>query len=243
MGVKIEERRDLFHWEKSYLDQQGERRGARQRRRRTRAYVEGAYNEDRIDPREEEVSRMEASRPLDIRDFEGNKDENEIRRAVKKWLRRETAARIVEKWQRSWSNATLGRWTFRLVLYIKTWTSRRHDELHLYTTQALTGHRVFNIFRKRIGKRENDSCWCHQGAPDTKEHTPLNCQRWEAERLDLRDALELREEEMTMEKIVERILASKATWEAFEKYCKRSLKEKEKEQSRREEDGADTPIV
>lgn len=41
---KLEERRDLFHWEKAYLG--GE---PRPRRRTTRTYTEGTYNEETID--------------------------------------------------------------------------------------------------------------------------------------------------------------------------------------------------
>jgi len=59
---------------------------------------------------------------------------------------------LLRLWQERWVTSDKGRWTYRLVLDIKTWYKRRHSTINFYLTQALTSHGCFASYLKKIGK-------------------------------------------------------------------------------------------
>ncbi|KAI2803674.1 hypothetical protein BLOT_007807 [Blomia tropicalis] len=66
--------------------------------------------------------------------------------------------RMDEKWQKSWSNSSKGRWTAEIFpsIYLR----KRAGNLHLnfITTQFLTGHGKFGHYLHRMGCRRNPYC-------------------------------------------------------------------------------------
>ncbi|XP_076659909.1 uncharacterized protein LOC143363197 [Halictus rubicundus] len=162
---------------------------------------------------------------------------------MKKVIRKQARENTLQKWQEEWDDATVGRWTHRLIPDIEKWINRKHGQLNFYITQALTGHGVFNNFRKRIGKTASDECWYHHGVPDTPDHTLVACLRWEEERKPLVEALKTRPENLTIEIIIEGILAEEKTWIIFANFCKDILRKKEEEERKREKDLRDNLIM
>lgn len=182
----------------------------------------------------------------DIQEEAGENAENNIERArnhMKKEIRKKAKEKTADKWQDKWNNDSVGRWTHRLIPNIERWINRRHGGLNFYLTQALTGHGVFNSFRQRIGKAASGDCWYHPGTTDTPEHTLVRCQKWSEERKPLIDALNARPENLTIETIMEGILAEENTWRLFANFCKETLRKKEEEERKREKEETDSPLM
>lgn len=166
---------------------------------------------------------------------------SETRTILRRWIKRKVKEESEEEWQKEWDEAIVGRWTHRLIPDIKKWKERKHGEMEFYLTQALTGHGSFNSFRKRIGKTSSDQCWFQCEEQDTPEHTLLHCQKWREERRQMLRELGTREEEVSPEGIIQRMLEKESAWKAFAAFCRTILKEKEVEERRREKLGLDNP--
>lgn len=176
---------------------------------------------------------------------EENEEEEEerIRKEVKKWIRKKMKEVTDQIWQNEWNHDLVGRWTQRLIPNIANWRKRKYGQLDFYTTQILTGHGVFNCFRKRIGKAETDKCWYHQDKEDTVEHTVIECEEWEEERREMIEELKVRRENLTVEKIIEESIKKGEKWKAFAKFCRSVLKKKEEEERRRERMQGENPAM
>lgn len=220
-GIKIRERRKLFE------------------------------REEEMRPKLPEImNNIGAGEPLDRElDFlqnrtileDSHEEANDIWTNIRKRMKIKVKEESQETWQRHWDEDVVGRWTHRLIPDIKRWKDRKHGELDFYITQALTGHGVFNRFRKRIGKAERDECWYQCGVQDTPEHTLFHCQKWAEERDVLRNNLGMREEEISPERTMRRILEKETAWRAFAAFCRKILKHKEDEERKREKEGLDNP--
>ncbi|KAJ8919407.1 hypothetical protein NQ315_016500 [Exocentrus adspersus] len=62
----------------------------------------------------------------------------------------------MRRWQVRWEAGPNGRWTWRLIKNIRSWTNKKYGEVNYYVCQALTGHGNFRTYLKRIGKTEED---------------------------------------------------------------------------------------
>ncbi|XP_076301777.1 uncharacterized protein LOC143219856 [Lasioglossum baleicum] len=238
--IKIRERENLFKWEIAYEATPNNEERARPRRNATRRIQEGAYRDesperqelrDYYDPPQENrnipdleefLRTRDAAEPADVR-----------KRAIKRWLKKEAATRTLEEWQEAWTRAEVGRWTHTLIPNIEPWINRKHGCLNFYMTQALTGHGVFNKFRKKIGKTKDSSCWFHPNTEDSPEHTIFQCQRWEDERKTLEEELDMEPGTMQKEELMGKILQKEKYWQCFSKFCTFVLKRKEEEERRR----------
>lgn len=169
-------------------------------------------------------------------------EEEKTRKAVKTWVRRKMREVTDLIWQREWNEEVVGRWTHRLIPNIQEWRKRNCGQLDFYTTQVLTGHGVFNSFRKRIGKTESEDCWYHPGRKDTPEHTVLECEEWKEERRECMNEIQVQGSRLNMEKLIEESIKTEKNWKAFSRFCRSVLKKKEAEERRRERLEVDNPI-
>ncbi|XP_076660075.1 uncharacterized protein LOC143363362 [Halictus rubicundus] len=205
-NLKIQERRKLFKWEEKINT---DIRDIRERLRRGES-IGNDYPE---------LVEIEAGK--------GSEEElQEIKTIMKRWTRRIMKEESDIEWQKTWETANVGRWTYKLIPNIKIWKERKHGELDFYLTQALTGHGVFNAFRRRIGKAESRDSWFHQGTLDTPEHTLFICQEWGEERKELEYELELREEDISPRSVMEAICKKQPAWMAFSAFCRKILKKR-----------------
>lgn len=179
----------------------------------------------------------------DFRDLDTDEPENEERKKkIKKKIRNIAKEETIKNWQKKWDTPGSGRWTHTLIPNIKIWLERKHGTLNFYLTQVLTGHGVFNVFRKRLGKTVDDSCWFHQGIPDTPEHTILDCDMWNLQRTKLCSKLRINEESLNFNNIMREIAESEEKWKAFSGFCKDVMKAKEVMEIQREKEEIDNPI-
>ncbi|XP_076660103.1 uncharacterized protein LOC143363390 [Halictus rubicundus] len=206
--------------------------------------------------KKERISRMkqaardgsdlgEIDEVLDGLKIEGENLENDekVRRCAKTHIRNKMKEATDLVWQKEWNEGCVGRWTHHLMPCIKTWRSRRHGQLDFYCTQMITGHGVFNSFRRRIGKASSNECWYHPGTDDTPHHTLIDCQFWEEERRKMRLEMGLREEEVTPVRLMTETQRQEKCWKAFASYCRTVIRKKEAEERRREKEGIDNPIM
>lgn len=78
---------------------------------------------------------------------------------LKKYIKNKLEKETLEIWQKFWNEAEVGRWTHSLIPDIQAWKERGVGQLNFHLTQILTGHGVFNKFRRRIGKADSAGCW------------------------------------------------------------------------------------
>lgn len=77
-----------------------------------------------------------------------------------------------------------------LVKCFEEWIGRRHGCMNYYLTHLLTGHGCFNAYLQRIRKAESVMCKYCDRAIDNVEHTLMKCEEWNAEREELKVAME-----------------------------------------------------
>lgn len=107
----------------------------------------------------------------------------------------------------------------------------------------LTGHGSFDHFLWRIGKREEASCFHCAHPDDTLEHTLSDCRAWSDHRDKLVRELGLNiGSDITLGRIVERILIKKEYWYSFVYFSTVVLKLKEEEERRREGEILSIPL-
>lgn len=155
---------------------------------------------------------------------------------MRKWLKGEAKKISMREWQEMWTEEITGRWTRKIIPDIEKWIKRKHGELNFYMTQAMTGHGVFNKFRKTIGKASSDECWYCCGIQDTPEHTLMNCRMWEEERRELKEKLEISEGNVEIGQVMQKILTKEDWWYAFSDFCKEVMKKKEEERRKEKEE-------
>lgn len=80
------------------------------------------------------------------------KDPNKV--GIEKEIREE----VLKKWQIEWDKEVTGRWTWRLIRYVKSWSNRKHGLVDFHLTQMLTGHDCFRQYLNRMVKLEDPSC-------------------------------------------------------------------------------------
>ncbi|XP_035215127.1 uncharacterized protein LOC118188742 [Stegodyphus dumicola] len=85
-------------------------------------------------------------------------------------LKRETFAVLMDIWQRRWSTAQVGRFTYNYIPKVNTTLHSRHSAL----THFLTGHGPFPTYLKRFGLASQDQCAC--GSRGDVEHFVFECQ-------------------------------------------------------------------
>lgn len=54
-------------------------------------------------------------------------------------------------WQEEWNILSKGRWTRRLIKYVRRWSDRNFGSSNYHVTQMLTGHGCFCFYLHRLG--------------------------------------------------------------------------------------------
>ena len=126
-------------------------------------------------------------------------------------------ATSMAKWQQRWSASSKGRWTYRLIPLLETWTSRKHGEVDFYTAQLLSGHGCFRAYLYRFKHDSSPLCpYCAQIVEDA-EHVFFHCPRFQTKRQTLRNKLG---EIPTPENIVQHMIKSLEIWRAVSDFAK-----------------------
>ncbi|XP_076246209.1 uncharacterized protein LOC143186419 [Calliopsis andreniformis] len=109
--IKVEERKNLYAWEKYFLEDVEERR--RPKRVTGTGYAEGVYDDDWL--MVDGVRMVEdfmTARPTNISGADlgiPDGDEQEEKKKLKRWLRKGARKESLEKWQRQWKGEIVGR--------------------------------------------------------------------------------------------------------------------------------------
>ncbi|XP_076397931.1 uncharacterized protein LOC143266213 [Megachile rotundata] len=122
-----------------------------------------------------------------------------------------------------------GAWTRRVLPDVIRWKNRKHREVTYHLTQALSGHRTFNQFLKKIRRRDSAACKYCGYATDDVEHSIFHCKRWDTERKEY--GIPPEEELLAPGNLEIYLLSSKNNWKAFSAFAKVTLSRKEQEDS------------
>ncbi|KAL7724879.1 hypothetical protein ACLKA6_016343 [Drosophila palustris] len=162
--------------------------------------------------------------PIDLLAFERRKRWVEKREGRVSTLR-EARQHTIQQWQERWRTATTGRWTFRLIPNVKSWTERGHAEVNYYLTQLLSGHGYFRKYLFRAGKTEGCGCIYGDADVDDAEHTFFRCQKWNEHRRTAESIMG----PIEPENIVEKMLQRKESWDAVTTFAGNVLLEKKRD--------------
>lgn len=111
-----------------------------------------------------------------------------------------------------------------IVPIFYSWIERESGQLDYYMTQILTGHGSFRRYLYRINKIDSEICLHCRLASDIAEHTLVECTSWSVERQELKKEVG---EDLSLNIVLVRMLASTSAWRAFRVFCKTVLKKKE----------------
>ncbi|XP_028966745.1 uncharacterized protein LOC114828103 [Galendromus occidentalis] len=153
---------------------------------------------------------------------EDRREPDPERRRTKKQRWEET----LSKWQEEWTEDTgESEWTKKLVPDLREWQTRRHGQTSYHLTQALTGHGCFQEYLYRFRKTDSPECLlCLSGSVDGVRHTLMECEFFDREREEFRDALDWG---FKLEGMVEKMLEGSEEWNAVDDYVSRVIGTKE----------------
>lgn len=83
--------------------------------------------------------------------------------------------------------------------------------------QILTGHGIFNSYRKRIGKEVDTKCWDCGDPNDDADHVLFSCPKWMNRRIDLENFLGAR---LSVDNVVDTVATKDESWANFKDFCK-----------------------
>jgi hypothetical protein len=138
----------------------------------------------------------------------------------------------MDRWQEEWNASTKGRWTHRLIKYLKAWIGRKHGMITFRMTQCLSGHGVFYNDLKEINRAESGACIYCSNPKDDAEHTLFECQRWQQERETLRHELQDRNHDISVENIIGKMIDSREGWEYVRRFMESVIRQKEQDERR-----------
>lgn len=146
-------------------------------------------------------------------------------------IEREATEHMYRKWQERWDNYK--GWTRNFVVDVREWSERGFGSLDHLVVQAMTGHGVFGVYLKRIGKIGQDVCWfCPER--DTAEHTVFGCEEFGM----YREVAEKRcGESITAKSIGKIMIRGEDEWNAVTDMLRNIMKRKGEEEKRRAKEG------
>lgn len=131
----------------------------------------------------------------------------------------------------SWGQTT----TKAIGPHFRKWLDRKFGEINYYGAQMLTGHGSFGHYLWRMGKRENAACFHCSHDDDTVEHTLAVCPAWNRLRNKFKEDVSFDSNvNLTLDKVIDKILHREEYWGAFIHFATSVLKLKEEEERRRE---------
>ena len=139
-----------------------------------------------------------------------------------------------EEWQKEWNNYKKENVTRKLILNALLFTKKKMDIDH-HTMQLLTGHGIFGVYRKRIGKNSDSNCVDCGDPNDDAEHALFACPKWTDRRIELEYALG---EKIDVDNLIATVTAKNESCDKFRQFCKtvmshRRVTEKALEEARR----------
>ncbi|KAF0710638.1 Reverse transcriptase domain-containing protein, partial [Aphis craccivora] len=140
---------------------------------------------------------------------------------------------LLVSWQEQWNTARNGRWTHRLIRDVAAWYRRKHGEVSYHLSQVLTGHGCFGNYLNKFCNLESDACAQYGEAPDSPEHVVFKCDAWDRWRHEACVYLEVTE--LTVEKAIETMLGSRASWERISQLFTRIMISREEEERRKKQ--------
>lgn len=135
------------------------------------------------------------------------------------------------EWQGRWQERNMDKWTYRFIPDIKRWTNRRHGEVNLHLTQALSGHGCFAEYLNRFGKLDSPECWYCGYHYDDAFHTVFACDAWHGQR---NIAVTFTDSTLEPENMIETMLKSKENWDTINNFILKVISSKEEEERRRQ---------
>ncbi|KAL4103770.1 hypothetical protein QTP88_019109 [Uroleucon formosanum] len=146
-------------------------------------------------------------------------------------VKEEAKNRMMQEWQLRWDQMNTGKWTYRLIPYVRRWHERKHGMMDYYLTQAFTGHGCFLSDLHRFGKLALPTCMFCENPHDDAKHTLFECDAFHAQRRNIEMTIG---GELTPENMVEIMLTSEANWEAIRTHITMILKRKEEKERERQ---------
>lgn len=104
------------------------------------------------------------------------------------------------------------------------WVSRKWGQPTYRLTQVLSGHGCFGSFLHKIGREVTPGCHHCPAQEDTAQHTLAECPAWELQRDELKRTIG---EDLTLPRVVERMLRNRKGWKAVSDFCEAVLLQKE----------------
>lgn len=124
--------------------------------------------------------------------------------------------KAITEWQAGWSNYKNQNFTRKLISTASIFAGNRRDIDH-FTMQILTGHGIFNSYRKRNGKEVDIKCWDCGDPNDDAEHVLFVCSKWIDRRIELENFLGDR---ISMDNLVDTVVTKDEFWRKFREFCK-----------------------
>lgn len=138
---------------------------------------------------------------------------------------------IFKDWQSQWATEKTGRWTYKLIPDVASWTNRKHGKINFHLTQFLSGHGCFGQYLNKIKKLNDAKCIDCQAPIDDAEHALLNCDRWWHQRREL--AVKINGS-LTTDTIIPSMLESKDNWKAVDEFVNLVIATREDEERARQ---------
>jgi len=105
--------------------------------------------------------------------------------------------------------------------------------LSFHLTQLLTGHGVFFTYLKRIKTADSDRCpHFDKDLQDSMEHTLTQCEAWTEQRIRLVTTLNINIDELTLSRMVAKMIESKEKWTAVYTFAESVMFQKEEHERR-----------
>lgn len=139
-------------------------------------------------------------------------------RSIIKEDRKLAKSASMSAWQQQWDSSDKGRWTYRLIPNIETWSTRKHGETNFHLTQLLSGHGCYRKYLYRFGHDESPYCPACFGEEEDAEHVFFKCPRFETERTEAFQAIRIN---IIPENIVVEMMKSESAWDAVSTLAKK----------------------
>ena len=114
------------------------------------------------------------------------------------WVRDDLSRRILNlhqdalnQWQDRWDTAIESRWVYSWLPNVALMRLSTFAKVDFCVSQMLTGHGCFRAYPFRIKRAASPMCWFGCNSPDDASHNFFDCCRWDAERFELWNRMDL----------------------------------------------------
>jgi hypothetical protein len=132
--------------------------------------------------------------------------------------------RAYEGWETEWDSYNKDNITKKLIRNASILAKYRKD-IDYFNMQMLTGHGIFNTYKKKIGKDDDSRCWDCGDPNDDAEHALFVCPRWINKRMKLENFLGVR---VNLDNLVDTVIIKDEYWNIFKEFCKLIMIQRQK---------------